>query len=174
MRHGEVQKKYQHCYNGHIDIGLSKNGIKQAKELAKKFQYEKYDAVFCSDLKRAKQTLSYFPHAKNAIYTDQLREKYWGKHEGMKFEEIISKGEIKYENFSQWIDALGGESYQSFIKRVEDFFTHYLPLQKKQNILVITHAGVIKTFISIIDKIPLEEAFSIKLPYSSHITFKIE
>jgi len=166
IRHGEVEEKYQGCYNGHIDISLSKKGHSQAKELAEKLKDEKYDAVFCSDLKRAKQTLSYFPHAKDATYTPKLREKSWGKHEGLTFDEIISQGEIKYENFTQWLKALDGEDYKEYIKRVEVFF-NYLMEQKKENILIVTHSGVIKTAIAMVEKISLQKAFGLDIPYGS-------
>jgi len=171
IRHGEVKEKYQGCYNGHIDVVLSKKGHSQAKELAQKFKDEKYDAVFCSDLKRARQTLSYFPHAKDAIYTDKLREKSWGKHEGLSFDEIIAQNEIKYENFLQWIEALDGENYTDYVKRIEEFFMNFLKTQQKENILILTHSGVIKTLISITENISLEKAFTRKLSYASHIVY---
>ena len=171
VRHAEVEEKYQGCYNGHIDIGLSHKGHLQAKELAEKLKNEKYDAIFCSDLKRARQTLSYFTHAKDTIYTPKLREKSWGKHEGLTFDEIISQGEIKYENFLQWIEALDGEDYTIYVNRIEEFLTTFLKAQKKENILIVTHSGVIKTIISIIENISLEKAFSKKLPYSSSVIY---
>jgi len=174
VRHTEIDERYSGCYNGHIDISLSDNGHHQAKKLAQKFQDEKFDAVFCSDLKRAKDTLNYFSHAKEkVIYTDKLREKSWGKHEGMSFDEIISQGEIEYKNFLQWIKALDGEDYNSFQSKIKEFFLTYLPMQKKENILIITHAGVIKTFISIIENISIEEAFSSKISYGSYYVYTI-
>ena len=81
IRHAEVDDAYLGCYNGHIDIGLSKKGKEQARKLAKQFSSENFDAVYCSDLIRAKDTLKPFFQAKDAIYTEKLREKSWGKHE---------------------------------------------------------------------------------------------
>lgn len=99
VRHAEVDEKYHGCYNGHNDIGLSKKGSLQAKELAKELDALKFDAVLCSDLRRAKETLQHSLHAKDAFYTDKLREKSWGRHEGLSFDEIISQGEIEYLDF---------------------------------------------------------------------------
>ena len=173
IRHAEVVEKYSGCYNRHIDISLSENGHNQAREIAQKFQNEKFDAVFCSDLKRAKETLNYFSHAKEkVIYTDKLREKSWGKHEGMSFDEIISQGEIEYKNFLQWIDALDGESKEAFMARVDKFFFEFLPTTHKENILIVTHSGVIKVFLSLTKNITMEEAFSINIPYCHNIIYK--
>jgi broad specificity phosphatase PhoE len=167
VRHGEVDEKYHGCYNGHNDIGVSKNGELQAQELAKKLDALKFDAVWCSDLRRAKETLKHSLHVKEAIFTDRLREKSWGKHEGLKFDEIIAHKEIEYREFLQWINALDGEPYKDYVRRIEEFFLEFLPSLQKENILVVTHAGVIRVLISIIKNIPLEEAFGIKVEHVS-------
>jgi broad specificity phosphatase PhoE len=167
LRHGEVEERYKNCYNGHNDIGLSENGSVQAKEVAKKLDKMEFDAVYCSDLRRAKETLQHSLHVENAIFTDKLREKSWGVHEGLSFDEIIAQGEVEYINFLQWIEALDGEPHEEYIKRVEEFFFEFLPSIEKENILVITHAGVIRVLLSIINNITLEEAFAIKIEYSS-------
>jgi alpha-ribazole phosphatase/probable phosphoglycerate mutase len=171
VRHAEVDERYHGCYNGHNEITLSKKGELQAKELCKLLDFLKFDAVFCSDTLRAKQTLKYSLHVENANFTDRLREKSWGKHEGMKFDEIIAQNEIKYENFLQWIKALDGEDYETYIKRIEKFFLDYLPSLNKEHILVVTHAGVIRVFLSIIHKLSLEDAFSIKVGHAKPIHY---
>lgn len=163
LRHAEVDERYKNCYNGHNDIGLSKNGEAQAKEVAKKLDTLKFDAVFCSDLRRAKDTLRHSLHAKDAIYSERLREKSWGKHEGLGFDEIIAQGEVEYIDFLQWIQALGGEPHEEYVKKIKEFFFGFLPSLKKKNILVVTHAGVIRVLFSAIKNIPLEEAFGIKV-----------
>lgn len=167
VRHTEVEERYQNCYNGHNEIGLSKKGYMQAKELAKKLDILEFDAVFCSDLKRAKETLQHSLHVENAIFTDKLREKSWGVHEGLSFDEIIAQGEIEYINFLQWIGSLDGEPYKEYIKRVSEFFLEFLPSLNKESVLVITHAGVIRVLLCIINNITLEEAFAIKVENGS-------
>ena len=122
VRHTEVQEKYHKRYNGHIDIGLSSLGVTQAKNLASYFKEREFDLVYCSDLKRARDTLSPFVQADQAIYTPKLREKSWGKHEGLSFDEIIAEGEIEYVDFVSWINALGGEDYELYVQRVREFF----------------------------------------------------
>jgi broad specificity phosphatase PhoE len=171
VRHAEVDEKYIGCYNGHNDIGLSSKGRIQAKALSQKLSTYRYDAVFCSDLRRAKETIKEFSHLKDIIYTDKLREKSWGKHEGLSFDEIIAQNEIKYINFLQWIKALDGEPYEEYVKRIENFFMHYLPSIKKENILIVTHAGVIRTLMSIVQNTTLEEAFSNKVDHGSFIIY---
>ena len=169
VRHSEVIKAYQGKYNGHIDIPLSLKGKNDAKELAKKLKDIEFDRVYCSDLLRAKETLDELGLDLEPIYTDRLREKSWGEHEGKSFEEIEIDG-IKYKNFEQWISALDGENMQEYIDRVREYFYETIFKQDAQNILIITHSGLIKTLLSITKNISLEEAFAINLPYSSFIT----
>ena len=69
-------------------------------------------------------------------------------------------------------DALDGESKEKFVKRVHKFFFEYLVNTNKKNILVVTHSGVIKVFLSITKKITLEEAFHIDIPYCYSIIYK--
>nr|WP_321267377.1 histidine phosphatase family protein [uncultured Sulfurimonas sp.] len=171
VRHAEVEEKYIGCYNGHIDIGLSDKGYADAKALSKHFKASEFDSIFCSDLKRAKETLREFINSKDVIYTKELREKSWGKHEGLSFDEICKQDDLKYINFEQWTDALDGESIQAFTSRVNNFFFKYLPSLDATNILVVTHSGVIKTFIHLLEGISLEDAFGISVPYSSHLVY---
>ncbi|MCD6258278.1 MAG: histidine phosphatase family protein [Helicobacteraceae bacterium] len=173
VRHAEIEERYQRCYNGTIDIDLSEKGITQAKELASYLDTQSYDAVFCSDLLRAKKTLEHSLHAQDAIYTSQLREKSWGKHEGMSFDAIIAQGELEYIDFMQWIEALDGEEYASYIQRVREFFFDTLPSLNKQNVLVVTHAGVIRVLIALVQELSLEDAFSICIDYSSCVFYNV-
>lgn len=169
VRHSEVIKKYQGKYNGHIDIPLSKKGKEDAKELAKKLRNITFDKIYCSDLLRAKETLEAFNHTLEPIYTKELREKSWGRHEGKSFEDIESEG-IEYIDFEQWISALDGENIQRYRESVKEYFYDTIFKQDAQNILVVTHSGLIKTLLSLTKNISLEEAFAISLPYSSYIT----
>lgn len=171
VRHAEVDEKYKNCYNGHNDIGLSESGGLQAKELAKELDAMEFDVVFCSDLRRAKETIKHFAHVKNVVYTDKLREKSWGKHEGLSFDEITAQKEIVYIDFLQWINALDGEPYEDYIQRVKLFFLEFLPSLHKERILVVTHAGVIRSLIGVVKSITIEEAFSIDVPNASFMVF---
>lgn len=169
VRHCEVIEEYQGKYNGHIDISLSKKGKENAKILADKLKDVHFEKVYCSDLLRAKETLDAFSLTQEIIYTPALREKSWGKHEGKSFLEIEAQG-IHYHNFSQWIEALDGEKIDVYTQKIKSFFYGTVFKNSEDTILVVTHAGVIKTLLSITKNISLEKAFSIHLPYSSFLS----
>jgi len=169
VRHAEVIQEYQGKYNGHIDIALSAQGREDAKKLAQKLHDVEFDKIYCSDLLRARETLKAFSYELEPLYTKELREKSWGKHEGKSFEEIQAEG-IKYINFHQWISSLDGEDVSAYSQRVKNYFYETIFKDEAQNILVITHSGVIKTLLSFVKNISLEEAFSINIPYASSLT----
>lgn len=169
LRHAEVIEAYQGRYNGHIDIPLSSNGKVQAKRLAEALRDENFDSIYCSDLLRARETLNAFNLTLKPTFTDRLREKSWGSHEGKSFEEITAQG-LEYHNFEQWLEELDGESISSYRLRVQEYFYRVILEDRSENILILTHSGFIKTLISIINNSSLEEAFSINLPYSSYVT----
>ncbi|MDF1876278.1 histidine phosphatase family protein [Sulfurimonas sp. SAG-AH-194-L11] len=171
LRHTEVDEAYHKCYNGHIDIGLSVKGKKEARILAQAFKKNTFDLVYCSDLKRTRDTLAPFVQNNKAIYTEKIREKSWGKHEGMTFDTIIAEGEIEYKDFLQWIRALDGEDYEVYMQRIQEFFFDFLLKQKAKNILVVTHGGVIRVIISLVKAISLEEAFSFDVSYGAYLVF---
>jgi len=175
VRHGEVETAYRHCYNGHNDISLSPKGREQAQELSRRLKGHTFDAVYCSDLRRCRDTLEPIiqtlqTNIENPVYTAKLREKSWGRHEGMTFDAIVDREGLVYENFLQWITALDGEPYDAYIDRINTFFTCELMLTPYNNVLVVTHAGVIRVLMHLLQKITLEAAFSVDFPYSAYTT----
>jgi len=124
------------------------------------------------------QIISSPPHIHTStpipIYTAQLREKSWGIHEGMTFDAIVQRDGLVYENFEQWITTLDGEPYDLYISRIKAFFTQTLPLTPYNNVLVVTHAGVIRVLMHLLQDISLQEAFSINFPYSAYTTLDTE
>ena len=170
VRHAQVLESYIGKYNGHIDIPLSEHGKVQAKELANIFKNEEFDKVYCSDLLRARETLDPFNITTEITFTPKLREKSWGKHEGKSFDEIEDSG-IKYKNFEQWLKALDGEDIKIYQGNLKEYFYKTILESKYKNILIMTHAGFIKTLIGVVQKSPIEEVFALNLTYSSYVVF---
>jgi len=178
VRHGEVEEAFHCCYNGHNDIGLSHQGREEAKTLALLLKEQTFDAIYSSDLRRCQETVTpiicHYPFPIPHFPTQKLREKSWGRHEGMTFDAITKRDGLVYENFEQWINVLDGEPYDAYIERIRRFFTKALPQAGYESVLVVTHAGVIRVLMHILQKISLQEAFSIDFPYSAYTTLETE
>ncbi len=174
VRHGEIDNNYLGCYNGHIDISLSEKGHQEAALVAAQLERTRFDAVYCSDLIRARQTLHPFSLNVAPHFTDQLREKSWGKHEGMTYDAINARDGLSYKHFEQWINALDGEPYDAYIARIRRFFLEFLPSQPYDSVLVMTHAGVIRVLYAIILELSLEKAFGLSFPYAAFTTINTQ
>jgi broad specificity phosphatase PhoE len=164
-RHGAVDAKYHGCYNGWLDVGLSPEGEKEAAALAGRLAEVSFDAYYASDLSRCQKSLS--PFAPERVISDAgLREKSWGENEGLGYDAICKKRGIVYENFSQWVIALGGESMETFRSRVLASMER-IAASQRGTVLVMTHAGVIRTVVAEALGLDLEEAFGMKVPTGS-------
>jgi len=170
VRHAEVEEGYCNRYNGHIDIGLSQRGYDQAYSLARHFEDNRFDAVYCSDLIRARETLRPIHIEVEPYFTDELREKSWGRHEGKTFDEVMMMEGQRYESFDQWLALLDGEELTTYNAKIRRFFTIYLPAQGHENVLIVTHAGVIRSLIGTMKEITIEEAFGQHIGYGEYIT----
>jgi len=180
IRHAEVQKNYQGRYIGHTDVELSSDGLKDASKFSNYFiqnnQYTNFDAIYCSDLTRCKQTLAPFMEILNTdispCYTDIIREKSWGRHEALDYNEICQQENTSYQNFEQWLTILDGENNLSFIQRIKDFIEKLIK-SEHNNVLIMTHGGVIHTFIYLLTKLTYEQSFYIKIPYASFVVLNL-
>jgi broad specificity phosphatase PhoE len=64
-RHGETEWNEKKIIQGHSDIPLNKKGIKQANLLGMELKNIHFDAVFSSDLVRAKKSAEIMIKGKN-------------------------------------------------------------------------------------------------------------
>ena len=133
--HGTTTDNEKGKASGHADVGLSKLGIKQAKDLAKFVEKEKFDAVFCSDLKRAVDSAKLAFGEKQKIIKDKrLRECDYGdltQTDNKKLE----KNEIQYINNK----FPNGESYKDVADRVADFLNEISKRYEGKKIAIIAH-----------------------------------
>lgn len=170
VRHAEIDHDYLSCYNGHIDISLSYRGLKQAVRLSEHFQGISFDAVYASDLQQARETVAALDLSVEPQFTKQLREKSWGRHEGKTFDQVMMMEKKAYESFDQWINLLDGEPMERLFERVRHFFKTYLIAQGYDHVLVVTHAGVIRSLMTEMRGISVEEGFTLQFGYANYVT----
>lgn len=151
-RHGETEWNEKKLIQGHTDIPLNKKGEKQAKDLSKKLSHIKFDAVFSSDLVRAKKTAEIIVLEKKLIVqtTKALRERYFGKFQGQSF------GDIKNKNILDLINKLKSASHsfknevegdEAIIVRLLIFLRKITVTYQGKTVLVVTHGGPIRTLL---------------------------
>lgn len=159
IRHGETDFNKADKSQGWYNSKLTKQGIRQAKQLAKFLKNEKFDAIYSSDSERAwdtaKEIAKFFPNIKIKI-SKKLREQSKGIYEG-KPRSILLEARIKHGKENHWdFVPEKGESYEQVFKRVWDFIKKILEKDNK-HIAIISHGGPINLFLGHITKTPKEK-----------------
>ncbi|MEW8955065.1 alpha-ribazole phosphatase [Clostridium sp.] len=146
VRHGETEENLKKTYYGSIDCDLTENGINQALYLKEILSKLKFDAIFCSEKKRAKNTLEIIGHKENIIEDSRLNERDFGVFEGKTFNEINEAFKDEYNNWMKdWkgYTPPSGESFKTFYSRVK-MFIEEMKDKDYDNVLIATHGGVIR------------------------------
>lgn len=142
VRHGQTKDNAARINSGRRDVPLNKLGKIQAKECGEILQGEKFDVVYCSPLKRARQTakriMKYHKHVP-IFYDERLLEREDGSATGMKHDDTYPvfawdfKKKYKFENFEQPMQMY---------KRVAGFLDEILKKHEGQKVLIVAHDGV--------------------------------
>lgn len=182
FRHGQTEYNKKHIFTGWSDSKLTLLGIKQAKELGKMLSKKKIDVAFSSSLNRSKVTLKYVlkyhPECKKIIVDDRIRERNYGKLNGLYHEDIIKKyGEKQFEKWHRGYNTPppGGECFYDVEIRVKSFikFLKKYIKENKVNVAISAHGNSIRLFRKIIENKPKNEVVKWKIPYDKIFHYTI-
>ncbi|NPV74757.1 MAG: histidine phosphatase family protein [Anaerolineae bacterium] len=166
VRHGQTDWNMDKRYQGQTDIPLNEAGIAQAYELGRALAGTAFDAIFCSDLQRARQTAHILAGELHApVYEDaRLREAHFGEWEGYPYFEMKEKyPEIWMERKQNPLApvAPGGETLQQVAQRVSLAAGHIAARFPGGRALVVAHGLSLAVMVCEQQKRPLNEAYSL-------------
>lgn len=116
IRHGDTEWSLKGLHTSHTDLPLTENGRKEASLLSGPFKQYDFKAVFCSPLKRARETCQLAGGGDNVIIDNDLTEWDYGRFEGLTTEQI----EKEMPNWDLFKDGCpGGESPEEVSTRVD-------------------------------------------------------
>ncbi len=160
VRHGETEWNVTKQLQGQQNSELTNLGKEQAEQTTEALRYNKFDALYTSNLKRSIETaqiVNQYHHLE--ILTDSsLAERNFGIMEGRTSKELQEEyPEIysKYLSRETKYQIPGGESLESFFKRVKTGLNSIIEQNTGKRILIITHGGVLDCMIRIIFDYPL-------------------
>jgi probable phosphoglycerate mutase len=131
VRHGETDWNAEHRWQGHADVPLNERGREQARALAEQLAGESIDAIYASDLSRARETADIVGarlHVPVVVDAD-LREIDVGAVEGLTWEE------------SQAFEGWQGEPHEAHAGRVIAAVDRIAERHPGERVLVVTHGG---------------------------------
>jgi len=162
LRHAESELQAEGKLAGRLGCGLSELGENhQAPEAKENLSGYNFDAIFCSDLLRCRLTLKIVMEGnhfateqdlQNVVFAEELRERSGGSVEGMKYSDmrkILPPKKYKLWQRDYFEAPPDGESMLDVHERVIPYMKEYVfPLANDgKNVLVVTHAHVIRSII---------------------------
>ena len=145
IRHGETDWNTQGRIQGFADQPLNANGISQAQRLAARLAGVRFDAVYASDLERARLTAQTALPGAELQLDQRLRELSYGVLEGkawasMSADEAAVAAHWHEDPYGRRVP--GGESYGDLMERVEAFRSD---LPASGRVAAFSHGGTIRS-----------------------------
>ena len=146
-RHGQSDWNAEKRWQGHADRPLTELGRTQAEALAERVADIALDAVYSSDLRRARDTAAAVADAQGLEVCElpELREVDVGSWSGLTRDEAAARFPQDYQLWLNggpgWRD---GETYGEMSDRVLDSVRDIATRRPGDRVLVVTHAGPIR------------------------------
>ena len=167
MRHGEVDDKA--VFRGHTDDPLNENGYSQMKNALADYST---DIVISSPLIRCANFAQIWCDDNSQIVKTMpdFMEINFGDWDGKTIEQIEATDKSTLNNF--WNDPVNNtppnaECLNDFKQRIVNGWESLITQHKDNNVLLITHGGVIKMIMSHILSMPMDKLLSIEVPLAS-------
>ncbi len=152
FRHGEVVLAETRRFIGHLDVPLSPLGERQSAAQAARLAAVELDALFTSDLIRARRTGEIIggPHGLTPTLVPELREMAMGRWEGLTAAEIQR---AEPEKFAEWMADVGkfpfpgGESVPDLEARAWPAFESIVGANAGGTIAIVAHGGTNRALI---------------------------
>jgi len=151
IRHGETDWNLATRLQGHIDIDLNDTGLRQAECTARALANEPIDAIYSSDLLRARRTAEAIARHASAATARQvhchvgLRERKFGTFEGQTYADIEKQwpeAAHRWKTREPDFAPEGGESPVQLMSRVEHTVNTLAARHPGQQIALVAHGGV--------------------------------
>ncbi|MBI4929325.1 MAG: alpha-ribazole phosphatase [Bacteroidetes bacterium] len=178
IRHTETILGKDYCC-GQSNIPLQRPFLATHDKIVNNLKIPKA-VLYSSPLERCKQLANHFRMYNESIqkmhFDDRLKEMNFGDWEMKKWDEI------NQEQLNKWMadfvneKAPRGECFIDLNERVKEFFNEMILSSNNESeaIVIITHAGVIRSILCQILEIPLRNAFKMPIDFGSTTKISID
>ena len=173
VRHTETACEKGICY-GQSDVNLAQPFESVFENILKQLPSEAI--VFSSPLKRCVLLAKYIKdNIKTISYQEDYRlmEMNFGDWEMMKWNDILP------EQLNPWMEdfvnvpASNGESFVELHSRVENFLSDLTSKETNHPIVIVCHAGIIRSILCHHTNLPLKDAFQNKVDFGEVIKIEL-
>lgn len=164
-RHGQTEWNLEGRLQGQLDSKLTTLGKNQAEWLGERLLTEEIDVIVSSSSGRAISTAEIIRGKRNIdiLHNDNFKEIYLGKWEGQLNTEIKKRWQEEYTNFWDFphlYKPIGGETFSQIIARASSEVEKIISKYEGKNILIVTHAVVLKAIITYFENKDLKDFWS--------------
>jgi broad specificity phosphatase PhoE len=175
VRHAETDLAGRFC--GHSDPPVNERGYRQIEELLRSLEGESIDAVYTSDLSRARITADAVARAfgLSQVALPALREIHFGNWEGLSWEQIESRDAAYARQWSAAypeLPAPAGESFEAFRTRVLTEVERLLATANQEHAVVVTHGGVMRVVLRALCSLDEQQAWDRTKNYCSFFCYR--
>ena len=169
VRHGETAWNAEHRVQGQLDIPLNNIGLRQAQAVGRALKDERFDAIYSSDLVRARQTADPIANilSMKILLEKDLRERHYGIFERLTYAEVKVRYPEDYARFEARDPEYAfrtGESLRNFSARSISIITRIAGSHPDRSVLVFTHGGVLDKLYRSITGLPLSAPRDFGIP----------
>ena len=165
VRHGQTDWNLEGRYQGQSDVSLNPTGFAQAQALAQRLRNERFDAIYTSDLARARETANAIAdfHTGLSVQVDiRLREINQGQWEGVLVETIRTHyAELWQQRSSDPanVRAPGGETVGEVKQRVSAALDEIADCYPAGRVLIVSHGLALATILCQVRGVPVGLAY---------------
>ncbi|WP_214481328.1 histidine phosphatase family protein [Bacillus sp. SM2101] len=161
-RHGQTEWNVIKRMQGRKDTPLTAYGVTQARSLGSRLESVNIDAVYSSPSGRTLETSKQIIGKRDIpMHTDaRLYEMAMGEWEGLTTDEVREKYPKESALFwskPQLYESKSGENFFDVQKRSLDMLKYVINVNQGKDVLLVTHAIVLKTMMAYFENRPLEE-----------------
>jgi len=189
LRHAESVYNKKGLFTGWVDCGITRRGRKQAKRAGRKLKNQGFvfDVVFCSELKRAKQTLNIVLEEmglKNVVikYSSALNERHYGALQGVNKKQAVKK--YGFKQVFEWrrsFKTVPPKSEQGFSESLENTQKRVLTYWQKEiepavragkKVFVSCHGSTLRALIKYFENLSNEAIEHENIPLGIALVFE--
>jgi broad specificity phosphatase PhoE len=153
VRHGQSIHNEKQIIAGQLDSELTGQGIADAHSVARAIGRNDFDAIYCSDLKRARETAEIIVKTLNLTcplsLSPLLRELDFGEYTNQPVSDAFHFLDYKVVQDRRYP---AGESFQDMRKRIAQFVNQLHTEALGKRLLLVAHAGSIRMLLIVLDR----------------------
>ncbi len=178
VRHGQSQWNLENRFTGWVDVPLTEQGEKEARQAGEKLKGCRFDVAFTSALQRAQRTLALIIQVAGfkdlPVYMDQaLNERHYGGLQGLNKAETAAKyGDEQVKIWRRSYDVPPPKDETGYTESLKDtaartlpyFDSHVVPyLKQGKNVLVAAHGNSLRSIVMHLENLTKEQVLELNL-----------